>query len=288
MNYFSLYSLLSFSSLALILFLLYREKTALESSPQNTFIQHSSSISESKFSSSLRKSFSELGFIIKNTLRINALESLFHSALRLGITEEQFKIWLAKVFLAYLALISLQFFKIAALTISLSLILIYTLLEMPLKIQHSQKSLRKSLPHFLSCLKILCIKNNHPLKSAFLSIIQGLPQEFLTTKKLLLKFIEEFEEIGMQKAIENFAWDKDFGEDFKNLLIGINLSSSKAELLKFSKKIENKSRSADEIKRNELIENIQLYLLVPVMLMLLISSYPLFLAIKFSLQGAFL
>ena len=291
MSLFILYFLLSLVAMILSLFslkILLTTESNRSSSKYSPLIYSQDAREENLFINNLKAPCIHLGSFLKKTLKLNSLDKLFTSAIQLGIKEEFFKIWLAKIFIFIILLeISYLFSEPFSRIIFLGL-LIHSFLDIPLKIYLRKESIRRSFPHLLSCIKILCIKNNQPLKTALRSIAQGLPQDFSASRNLLIKFIDEFEEFGMQKAIENFTWDNDFSQDFKNILVGINLSSSKNELLKFTEKIEKKYHSADETKRNNLIENIQLYLLAPVMLMLLISSYPLFLAIKFSLQGAFL
>ncbi|MEB3315882.1 MAG: hypothetical protein VKK32_06695 [Candidatus Melainabacteria bacterium] len=291
MSLFILYLSLSLVAMILSLFslkILLTAESDRKSQKYSRLIYSQDHREKNLFINNLKVPCIHLGSFIKKTLKLNSLDKLFTSAVQLGIKEEVFKIWLAKIFIfIFLLEISYLFTEPFSRIILLAL-LMHSVIEIPLKIHLRKKSIRRSFPHLLSCIKILCIKNNQPLKTALRSIAQGLPQDFSASKNLLIKFIEEFEEFGMQKAIESFTWENDFSEDFKNILIGINLSSSKNELLKFAEKIEKKYHSADETKRNNLIENIQLYLLAPVMLMLLISSYPLFLAIKFSLQGAFL
>lgn len=257
-------------------------------STNTVFRLENTELSQEKRLNPIQKACLKIGFKAKELLKLKSLDEFFLLNLSLGIQETEFKIWLGEIFLSYTFTLALSPFKNSFLNLASAIIFFYSLVRLPLKSHSLKKSLSTAAPHLLECIQILCIRTNTPLKIAFQKISQGLPHNFHSSKNLLIKFINESEEIGMHEALEKFGWNRSLGEDFKNLLIGINQGSSKTELLKFSERISQKYQSAIEIKQNNLIENIQLYLLAPVTLMLLISSYPLFQAIKFSLEGAFL
>ena len=229
-----------------------------------------------------------LGFSFRKFIDLNSLNSFYLEALELGLEENRVNYSIGKSLIFFLVLLVSFIFKIHLLCLLFVVFLIISVLRLVFEMKNSRESLKFSLNHILECLKILCIKNHQPLKTAFREIASKLSPEFISSKKLLLKFSSDFEEYGMNKAIENFKWTEDICSDFKNLLIAINLSGSKSELLKFAEKISIKFTEAEILKKNNLLENVQIYLLAPVMLMLLLSSYPLFLAIKFSLKGLFL
>jgi len=239
-------------------------------------------------SSSLYKRVSDLGLAFKKFINLNSLNNFYSEALELGLEEAKLRYSIGQNLILFIVLLVSFIFKIHTLSLLASVCLIGFSLGLVLEVRKYKNSLRFSLNHILECLKILCIKNHQPLKIAFIEIASKLNPEFTSTKKLLLKFSSDFDEYGMNKAIENFKWTEDLCLDFKNLLIAINLSASKTELLKFAEKISVKFSETELLKKNNLLDNVQIYLLAPVMLMLVLSSYPLFLAIKFSLKGIFL
>ncbi len=147
-----------------------------------------------------------------------------------------------------------------------------------------QNNIKENIEHLVSCLKILVVKTETPLINALEIIIQDLPRNTRAMKKELNLLIQEAQKTGIKKTLETWKTDLNYFKDLLAFLIAINEGASKAALKQsfegFLAKLEeeriNQSKNS--------AENLQLYLMLPAILMLLVESLPLLDAIKFLME----
>ena len=153
--------------------------------------------------------------------------------------------------------------------------------EIPVSVSSYKKNVDKAIPHIVDCLKILVVNTETPLSTALELIIQGLPAFMPEIKTELLRLIQKAEKTGMRETLMEWKAETPNFKDFIALLISINEGASKTALkTAVNSFIEKAKYDKEEMIKNN-AENMQLYLLGPVILMFLVILYPMFRAIQY-------
>lgn len=167
------------------------------------------------------------------------------------------------------------------------LAMIYYIFDSRFLYQTALKELDLSVKHIVQCLDILLIKSETPIITALELICQELDTKYHHTKNELKKIISQATKTGLSQALRDFH-EHDYGlrlKEFFSLLISVNDGASKKAI---SEQINNflELQNQEEIEEQKaLVENLQLYLIVPVIVMLLIIMFPMADAIMYSLKS---
>jgi len=184
-------------------------------------------------------------------------------------------------------LVIFLFFKNWFLLLAGVLVLIYFIFESRFLYQTAIKELDSSVKHIVQCLDILLIKSETPIITALELIYQELDSKYIYTKNELKKIITQASKTGLSQALRDFH-DYDYGlrlKEFFSLLISVNEGASKkaiSEQINNFLELQNQEAIEDQ---KALVENLQLYLILPVILMLLIIMFPMADAIMYSLNS---
>lgn len=154
-------------------------------------------------------------------------------------------------------------------------------LEVNFALTKAQAELEDNVEHIMRCLRILIIKSETPIINSLEIIIRDLPMDLVATRKELVRLLEKMKKSGVRATLLEWKTDLLKFRDLIALLISINDGASK-NALKLS--FDNFLKKTEEARGQELknkAENIQLYLMGPVLLMLLIISLPMMDAVRF-------
>ncbi len=155
------------------------------------------------------------------------------------------------------------------------------ILEVNFALTKAKTELENNIEHIVHCLRILIIKSETPIINSLEIIIRDLPLDLIATRKELTKLLEKMKKSGARTTLLEWKTDLPKFRDWISLLISINDGASKTALRlsfdNFLKKIEETQEQ--ELKNKA--ENIQLYLMGPVLVMLLIISLPMMDAVRF-------
>jgi hypothetical protein len=165
--------------------------------------------------------------------------------------------------------------------------IIYFVFDSRFLYQSAIKELDSSVKHVVQCLDILLIKSETPIINALELIYQGLDTKYHYTKNEIKKIIEQASKTGLSQALKDFH-GYNYGlrlKEFFLLLISVNDGASKKAI---SEQINNflELQCQEELEEQKaIVENLQLYLIVPIIIMLLIIMFPMADAIMFSLNN---
>jgi len=167
------------------------------------------------------------------------------------------------------------------------LVLIYFIFDSRFLYQTAIKELDSSVKHIVQCLDILLIKSETPIITALELIYQELDSKYIYTKNELKKIITQASKTGLSQSLRDFhAYDYGLRlKEFFSLLISVNEGASKkaiSEQINNFLELQNQEAIEDQ---KALVENLQLYLILPVILMLLIIMFPMADAIMYSLNS---
>jgi hypothetical protein len=154
-------------------------------------------------------------------------------------------------------------------------------LEINFALAKARTELENSIEHIMRCLKILIIKSETPIINSLEIIIRDLPVDLIATRKELIRLLEKMKKSGVRSTLLEWKTDLPKFRDLISLLTSINDGASK-NALKLS--FDNFLRKIESTKEQELkdkTDNVQLYLMGPVLLMLLIISLPMMDAVRF-------
>ncbi len=154
-------------------------------------------------------------------------------------------------------------------------------LEVNFALSKAKTELENNIEHIVRCLRILIIKSETPIINSLEIIVKDLPLDLVATRKELVRLLEKMKKSGVRTTLLEWKTDLTKFRDLISLLIAINDGASKNALrLSF----DNFLKKIEETKEQELkdkTENVQLYLMGPVLVMLLIISLPMMDAVRF-------
>ncbi len=154
-------------------------------------------------------------------------------------------------------------------------------LEIKIALAKAHTELEENIEHIVRCLLILIIKTETPIVNALEIIIRDLPNNLTATKKELSKLLETMKKSGVRHTLLEWQTEQAKFKDLIALLISINEGASKHALkLNFDNFLTKMQDSREQELKNK-AENVQLYLMGPVLIMLLIISLPMMDAVRF-------
>lgn len=165
------------------------------------------------------------------------------------------------------------------------LIALTLFLEVKISVLQTKNQVEENIEHIVRCLKILIIKNEIPIINALELILEELPEEMQASKREISKLIHKAQKSGIKNALLEWQCEQAKFRDFISLLISINDGASKYALCLSFDNFLQKIKEEDQEKLKNQAENIQLYLMGPVILMLLVMSLPLMDAVRFMLES---
>ncbi|NQY79203.1 MAG: hypothetical protein HRT47_02705 [Candidatus Caenarcaniphilales bacterium] len=179
-------------------------------------------------------------------------------------------------------LLLMQFIKINYLTLLCTIGIIFELIKINLNIVKRKNYLESQLSHFLYCLETLCLKNQIGLIQALKEIETNSDEKFLS---FIQQILNEAENANTNNIDEFIPFSIKHSDEIKSLLRRILSYSDFENLELYFNEIKEKISLELKLKREDLIENIQLYISIPVISMMFLASYPLYSSILFSIKG---
>ncbi len=226
-----------------------------------------------------------LGYIVAGILPAGLIESSSKDLIFLARKPEELYRDLGLMTICLLALISCFFVSrnyIYLVSLLILLGLVFT--ETKIAVKKAESNIENNLDHLVKCLKILIVKTETPLITALELINQDLAPELNDLKRELTKLIERGKKSGIKKTLVD--WDTNL-EKFQNLislLISIHEGASKTAIEENIKKFLQKYQEEKNEALKSQAENLQLYLIIPVILMLITSLMPMVDAINFYMK----
>ncbi len=224
----------------------------------------------------------KIGKFIAKLVPENALKQLEVSYFSLDRSEHELYVTLGEAVMSFVFCFSSYIFSHNVFLLLLSfLIPALIVLEVNFALTKAKTELENNIEHIMRCLRILIIKSETPIINSLEIIIKDLPVDLITTRKELTRLLEKMKKSGVKTTLLEWKTDIAKYRDLISLLISINDGASKNALRlsfdNFLKKIEGNREQ--ELKNKT--ENVQLYLMGPVLVMLLIISLPMMDAIRF-------
>ena len=177
-------------------------------------------------------------------------------------------------------------FKTYLLGLSL-LVLCAVIADFAIKVDAGKKSFIDSLDHLISCLEILTVKSETPLANALKIVCDSLPEEFYVARNELNKILQQAEKFGMEQVLNDIEKDSIEEQEFISILIAIQKGTNKSALKKNLQDFLLRQKAIKEEKRKLIVENLQLYMMLPGTVMLIIAMFPMIDMIASQLQGVF-
>jgi len=189
--------------------------------------------------------------------------------------------------LVSVAFLILIFMKNFFLFFALFLLSFYFVFESRFSYQKAISELDLSVKHIVQCLDILLVKSETPIITALELIAQELDDNYFYTRLELKKIIKQASKTGLSTALRDF-YQQNYGpklKEFFSLLMSVNDGASKKAISEqISNFLDLQIHEAEENQKSA-VENLQLYLILPVIVMLLIIMFPMADAIMYSLQS---
>lgn len=166
-------------------------------------------------------------------------------------------------------------------------VFLYFVFDARLSYRKALDDLDSSVSQLVRCLDVLLVKSETPIVSALELIASGLNQEHGFAKQELKKIIQQASKSGINLALKDYN-KNNYGprlKEFFSLLISVNEGASKKAI---SEQINNFLEMQNQSEQERLkaqAENLQLYLILPVIFMLLVIMFPMADAIMYSLQN---
>lgn len=153
-----------------------------------------------------------------------------------------------------------------------------------IQIRNNKNFYIENLDHIINCLNILTVKSENSLSQALETISSSLPENFFVIKKEIQKILNHSEKFGMLQSLLELEKDSVEEQEFVDILINIHKGTNKIALKKNLFDFIAKQKFTKEERRKNSANNMQLYLILPVTLMLLISLFPMIDMVLFTMQ----
>lgn len=227
----------------------------------------------------LINNFGEKIFFIIKLKSLNKIEILYRD-LYLDINKLYSSIALIVIY--SLSLIIVKAFKLELISLILSAGVIFETIKINFNIYKQKKDIETKLYHFISCLEVLCLKNQSSLLKALIEIELNSDHKF---SHFIKRIISEASNSNAHKIDEFIPVNIKYSDEIKSILRRISSHSDTENLGIYFQELKNKINLDQKLEQDDLLENIQLYLSIPVIAMMLLASYPLYSAILFSIKG---
>ncbi len=235
------------------------------------------------------KFLERLGIFIRSLLPGALIQTLESEYLYLGRKLEllyeliaQIVLVFSSLFIAYL-LNHNSYFLILALLIPVLL-----LVELKYSLASYHRELESDTAHLFACARVLLVNTETPMVSALRTIVTTWPSSNSATVCELNKIISKIDKLGAKEALSNWQVQSEKFRDFLSFLVSVAEGSSKRALKAALDKLIESSRQEEKDRLQERADNLQLYLMGPVVTMLLVVMYPMAAAINFMMQNSLL
>ena len=229
-----------------------------------------------------KEPLSALGKFISTVIPETVLKQLEIDYFNLDRSETELYVTFGEATMSFILCFSSYIFSHNIILLILSfLIPTFIILEINFALAKAKSELENNIEHIMRCLKILIIKSETPIINSLEIIIRDLPVDLIATKKELTKLLEKMKKSGVRTTLLEWKTDLPKFRDLISLLISVNDGASKNALKLSFDNFLMKIESTKEQELKDRIDNVQLYLMGPVLLMLLIISLPMMDAVRF-------
>ena len=153
-------------------------------------------------------------------------------------------------------------------------------------VHQANEEIEENIEHLVKCLKILIVKTETPVLSALEISLKDLPEDLLALRREVRKLINQAKKVGLMQTLHDWKTELPRFRDFVSLLISVNEGASKNALKhSFDDFLEKIEEDKDERQKAQ-AENLQLYLMGPVVLMLLVIMLPMMDAISYLMDNS--
>ena len=205
----------------------------------------------------------------------------------LGRPKEQIYISLGQSLIVGLGLLLAYLFsKNNALLIFSLIAPILILAETSMAVEKNKKDINKYTPHIVECLKVLVVNTETPVNNALEIIIRGIPDYMSAMKTELLRLLQKAEKTNMKETLMEWKSESGNFKDFLALLVSVNEGASKVAIKGFIEKYLERIREQEQEDIKNEAENLQMYLMGPVMLMFMVVLSPMIFAIQHTMKSA--
>ena len=225
---------------------------------------------------------SALGKYFSNSLNLESLKELEKTYLKLYMNTQNLYKSIFIICLLSLIVILFSLFKFYSLNLIIVSIVISQILHIKFSISNRKKYLESQIYHFIICLESLCLKNHLPLIPAIKEIQKNSDPEF---SSFLISITNQAENTDIYNIHSYIPENINHSKEVKLLLEKINFTNDFSSLKLYFNELKSKLKLDLKMKREELINNIQLYTSIPVISMMLFASYPLYSSILYSMKG---
>ena len=227
--------------------------------------------------------------LIRSLLPETLLQTLESEYLYLGRKLELLYELIVQIFLVFASLFFAyllnhnSYFLILALLIPALLII-----ELKCSLASYHRELEADSAHLFACARVLLINTETPMILALRIIVSTWPNANSATVHELNKIINKIDKLGAKEALSNWQVKSEKFRDFLSFLVSVAEGSSKRALRAALDKLIESSRQEEKDRLQEQADNLQLYLMGPVVAMLLVVMYPMAAAINFMMQNSLL
>lgn len=144
----------------------------------------------------------------------------------------------------------------------------------------------KSIKHITQCLEILLVRTETPVINALEIIAQGLDIKYKYGQQELRRIVNKASKAGLEAALVDYsAGGGSNMKEFVSMLISVSDGANKKAIgEQITKFLEAEKLREDEVQKS-ISENLQLYLMLPVIFMLIVLMLPMADAINYGLQN---
>lgn len=150
-----------------------------------------------------------------------------------------------------------------------------------------KRSLDQAVPHVISCIKVLIVETETPLINALNIITNGLPSHMKALKEEINKILEKAKQSSITETLSSWETDSKNFKDFLSLLISSYEGASKSALKVYINNFESRIKEDNQENIKNQSENLQLYLIGPIIIMFLIIIQPMVSAINHAMSNGF-
>jgi hypothetical protein len=228
-----------------------------------------------------------VGQFIYNLLPNKFIQTLEQEYSELKRSNEELLQTLTQALLIFGAFILLTFiYKNILLLIMALLLIVLILVEPKFALQVRNKNISENLEHLFACMKVLIIKTETPLLMALELIYADMPSTMSSLKEEIGDLITRIKQLGTKEALKASTSSIALQQDLISFLLAANEGASKAALKDQMTLLEKKFIEAKTIKQKTFIENLQLYLIMPILLLLFVVLMPMIFALNHMMQSS--
>lgn len=236
---------------------------------------------------SYNKLFFHIGTIIRNILPSYIIENLEQSYSFIGKDTEELDKSLGQSISIFFLLLFVYLYTNNFLFILLAFLISILMAFDPFFLaDKANREIENNIDHLIRCLKILIVKTETPVLSALEISLKDLPDDLSHLKRQINKIISQSKKVGLVQTLNDWKTELPRFRDFISLMISINDGASKSALKQSFEDFLNKIEEDKHENQRANAENLQLYLMGPVVLMLLIVMLPMVDAISYLMKNS--